>query len=173
MKLQLPRIVRVLSRSLYNFGKLHKGSLENPSAFWDNAAKDIIWQKPHKITLENKKSPFNKWFIGGKLNTCYNCVDRHILEGRGEQAAIIYDSPVTGIVTSITYRQLHQEICKFCTVLLEESVSQGDCIIIYMPNIIQAAVAMLSCARLGIIHSVVFGGFAAPELAKRIKDCKV
>lgn len=143
-----------------------KNSIETPEQFWEEAAKGIDWFKPCDQVLT--PAPQYRWFSGGKMNTCYNAVDRHVKNGRGDQNAIIYDSPVTNTVTHITYNELLEKVSKFAGVLKAQGVEKGDTVIVYMPMIPEAAVAMLACARIGAIHSVVFGGFAPHELAIRI-----
>ncbi|MHB8808686.1 MAG: propionyl-CoA synthetase [Desulfobulbaceae bacterium] len=143
-------------------------SIAQPEQFWAEAAKAIDWHRPWDEVLDRSNPPFYRWFRGGELNTCFNAVDRHVLAGRGEQVAIIHDSPVTGTIRKITYRELQEQVALFAGALRSQGVKQGDTVIIYMPMIPEAAVAMLACARLGAVHSVVFGGFAAHELAIRI-----
>ncbi len=138
--------------------------------FWAEAAASLVWTRPWDSVLDSAQPPFYRWFAGAETNTCYNCVDRHVDEGRGEQAALIYDSPVTGTVRSYTFRELQSEVARFAGVLVALGVSKGDRVVIYMPMIPETAIGMLACARIGAIHSVVFGGFAAEELAKRIND---
>jgi len=150
------------------FDAVFQQSIENPEEFWREAAKDITWYKEYDKVLDSSNAPFYKWFPGGKMNTCYNAVDRHVENGRAEQNAIIYDSPVTNTIEKITYRELQQRVATFAGVLADQGVVKGDTVVIYMPMIPEAAVAMLACARLGAIHSVVFGGFAPHELAIRI-----
>jgi propionyl-CoA synthetase len=146
-------------------------SLTDPEGFWGEAAQEIDWYKPWDKVLDDSNPPFYRWFVGAECNTCYNALDRHVEAGRGEQAAMIYDSPVTGnTVRTYTYSQLLDEVSRFAGVLRAEGVEKGDRVIIYMPMVAEAAIAMLACARLGAIHSVVFGGFAANELAVRIDD---
>ena len=140
--------------------------------FWGKQAKAITWGKNPKKILDDSNSPFYKWFPDGTLNTCYNAIDRHVLSGRGEQDAIIYDSPVTNTKKRITYSQLQYQVSQFAGALIKLGVIKGDRVIIYMPMIPEALVAMLACARIGAVHSVVFGGFASNELAVRIDDCK-
>ena len=151
---------------------LHERSLNDPAGFWDQAAKDITWSKPYDKVVDTSRSPFNRWFPGGELNTSYNCIDRHVEAGFGEQTAIIYDSPVTQTVRRVSYKELLEQVCRAAGLLRELGVGKGDRVVIYMPNLPEAAVSMLACARLGAVHSVVFGGFAAPELATRIRDCR-
>jgi propionyl-CoA synthetase len=145
-------------------------SLADPDAFWGEAAKDIDWYTAPTVVLDDSNPPFYHWFPDGVLNTCFNALDRHVRNGRGDQAALIYDSPVTGTQRRLTYRELLEEVARFAGVLRGLGVSKGDRVIVYMPMIPEALVAMLACARIGAVHSVVFGGFAAPELATRIDD---
>ena len=154
------------------YADIYRRSLEDPEAFWAEAAEDVAWQKRWDRVLDNDREPFTKWFVGGKINTCYNAVDRHVEEGRGDQAAVIYDSPVTDTIASISYAELRDKVAAFAGVLRKYGVGYGDRVIIYMPMIPETVVAMLACARIGAIHSVVFGGFAANELAKRIEDAR-
>ncbi|MCG8493696.1 MAG: propionyl-CoA synthetase [Sneathiellales bacterium] len=147
-------------------------SLSDPEGFWGEAAQELKWFKKWDRVLDNDNQPFTRWFTGGEMNTCYNCLDRHVEEGRGDQAALIYDSPMTGQVEKFTYRQLTEIVARFAGGLLSEGIKKGDRVIIYMPMVPEAAIAMLACARIGAIHSVVFGGFAAKELATRINDAK-
>ncbi|WP_376956747.1 propionyl-CoA synthetase [Azospirillum sp. A26] len=154
------------------FDQMHARSLSDPAGFWGEAAKDISWFKPWDKVLDDSNAPFYRWFTGGELNTCYNAVDRHVEGGRGDQAAIIYDSPVTQTVQTITYAELLDQVARFAGVLRAQGVEKGDRVLLYMPMIPQSLVAMLACARLGAVHSVVFGGFAPHELATRIDDAK-
>jgi propionyl-CoA synthetase len=151
---------------LYN--RIHARSLTDPEGFWAEAAEEIAWFQRWDKVLDDANPPFYRWFQGGVLNTCYNAVDRHVEAGRGPQPAIIYDSPVTDTVQSITYEELRSQVAHFAGALRRLGVQRGDRVVIYMPMIPQALVAMLACARLGAVHSVVFGGFAAHELATRI-----
>jgi len=150
----------------------YQQSIEDPNAFWAKAAEDCHWYKKWDKVLDDSNKPFYRWFSGGELNTCYNAVDYHIDNGRGEQNAIIYDSPVTDTIKKYTYNQLRDEVARFAGALAAQGVAKGDRVLIYMPMIPEAAIAMLACARLGAVHSVVFGGFAAKELAVRINDAK-
>lgn len=147
-------------------------SLSDPEGFWGEAAQELKWFKKWDRVLDNDNQPFTRWFTGGEMNTCYNCLDRHVEEGRGDQAALIYDSPMTGQVEKFTYRQLTEIVARFAGGLQARGIKKGDRVIIYMPMVPEAAIAMLACARIGAIHSVVFGGFAAKELATRINDAK-
>src|SRR5580693_7372088 len=145
-------------------------SIEDPTGFWGGAVPGIDWYRQPPVVLDSSNPPFYRWFSGGELNTCFNAVDRHVRDGRGVQAAVIYDSPVTGAGQILTYRQLLDQVARFAGVLRSLGTEAGDRVVIYMPMIPQAVVAMLACARIGAVHSVVFGGFAAPELAARIDD---
>ncbi|WP_457573698.1 propionyl-CoA synthetase [Desulfolithobacter sp.] len=150
------------------YEEIFKKSIENPEEFWAEAAQGIDWYKKWDTVLDRSNPPFYRWFSGGEMNTCYNAVDRHVENGRADQPAIIYDSPVTDTIRKITYRELRDAVATFAGALKGLGVEKGDRVIIYMPMIPEALVAMLACARLGAIHSVVFGGFAANELAIRI-----
>ena len=152
--------------------QLLEKSITSPDEFWGDAAQLIHWYKPYECVLNSKNKPFYKWYEGGELNTCYNALDLHVEQGRGEQAALIYDSPVTDTKKQYTYSELTDYTAKFAGVLSGLGVEKGDRVVIYMPMIPEAVVAVLACARIGAIHSVVFGGFAGEELAKRIDDAK-
>jgi propionyl-CoA synthetase len=152
------------------YDEVHTRSLEKPEEFWADVAAQIHWYKTWDKVLDDSRRPFYRWFTGGELNTCYNALDRHVDGGRAEQPALIYDSPITGTVTSLSYRELRDRVATCAGALARLGVSKGDRVIIYMPMIPEAVVAMLAVARLGAIHSVVFGGFAANELAGRIDD---
>jgi propionyl-CoA synthetase len=147
-------------------------SIEDPNGFWGAAAEDCHWYKKWDKVLDDSNKPFFRWFSGGEMNTCYNALDYHIDNGRGEQNAMIYDSPVTGTVKKYTYTQLRDRVARFAGALAAQGVVKGDRVLIYMPMIPEAVIAMLACARLGAVHSVVFGGFAAKELSVRINDAK-
>src|SRR3954470_4614660 len=133
-----------------------------PEAFWAEAAKAVHWHRRWDAVLDSSHAPFYRWFPGGQLNTCYNALDRHVENGRADQLALIYDSPVTSTVRTYTYRELRDEVARFAGVLAERGVTRGDRVVIYMPMVPEAVIGMLACARIGAIHSVVFGGFAAP-----------
>ncbi len=154
------------------YDEAYAKSLQDPNGFWAEAAKDCHWYKKWDKVLDDSNKPFYRWFVGGELNTCYNALDYHIVNGLGDQPALIYDSPVTDTIKTYTYRQLRDETALFAGVLAAQGVTKGDRVIIYMPMIAEAAIAMLACARIGAVHSVVFGGFAAKELATRINDAK-
>mgnify|MGYP003633507314 FL=1 len=155
------------------FEEAYARSINDPEGFWAEAAEGITWSKKWDKVLDDSNVPFYRWFAGGELNTCYNCLDRHVEAGRGDQAALIYDSPVTGgTQKTYTYAELTDEVARVAGALKAEGVEKGDRVVIYMPMVPEAAIAMLACARLGAIHSVVFGGFASNELAVRIDDAK-
>jgi propionyl-CoA synthetase len=155
-----------------DYATAHRASIENPEEFWARAAEGIDWESRWDNVLSEPSPQLYRWFEGGRLNTCYNALDRHVERGRGEQAAVIYDSPVTGTQRSITYAELLAEVARFAGALAAQGVVAGDRVIVYMPMIPEAIVAVLACARLGAVHSVVFGGFAANELATRIDDAR-
>jgi propionyl-CoA synthetase len=154
------------------YAAVHRRSLVDREGFWAEAAQAIDWEKRWDAVLDASRPPFYRWFRGARLNTCYNALDRHVDGGRASQTALIYDSPVTGIVRKFSYRELRDQVARLAGALRVHGVQQGDRVLIYMPMVPEAAMAMLACARLGAIHSVVFGGFAAPELATRIDDAK-
>ena len=154
------------------YDEVYGGWQNDPQGFWAQAAEDVQWSKKWDSVLDDSKAPYYRWFAGGEVNTCYNAVDYHVEQGRGDQAAFIYDSPVTETIKHISYRELRDHVARFARVLHGLGVGRGDRVIIYMPMVPETAFAMLACARLGAIHSVVFGGFAANELATRIDDAK-
>ncbi|MEM6939480.1 MAG: propionyl-CoA synthetase [Pseudomonadota bacterium] len=143
----------------------------DPEAFWLEAAKAIDWEKPPTRALFDRGNHLYEWYAEAEVNGCYNAVDRHVAAGRGDQAAVIYDSPITGIKTSISFAELQTRVARLAGALVAQGITKGDRVIIYMPMVPEALDAMLACARIGAIHSVVFGGFAANELAVRIDDC--
>jgi propionyl-CoA synthetase len=155
-----------------SYEEIYARSMEDPEGFWGEQAAAIDWYKPWDKVLDASRKPFYRWFAGAELNTCYNALDRHVEKGRADQAALIYDSPVTGTQQRYSYRELRDAVAQFAGVLRDQGVEKGDRVIVYMPMIPEAAIAMLACARLGAIHSVVFGGFAARELATRIDDAQ-
>jgi propionyl-CoA synthetase len=154
------------------FAAMYRESLHDPEEFWAKAAADIDWIRPWDTVVDGDATPAARWFLGGELNTCYNALDRHADGGRGDQPALIYDSAVTDNSRTFTYAELRDEVARFAGVLSRCGVGRGDRVVIYMPMIPQAVIAMLACARLGAVHSVVFGGFASQELAVRIDDCE-
>jgi propionyl-CoA synthetase len=144
----------------------------DPEAWWAGIADGVTWERRWDRVFDASIGPYGQWFPGAMLNTCFNCIDRHVLAGRGEQAALIWDSPMTGRIETFTYRQMQTRTAKLAGALAALGVMRGDRVVIYLPMVPEAAIAMLACARLGAIHSVVFGGFAAAELASRIADAK-
>jgi propionyl-CoA synthetase len=147
-------------------------SIDDPEGFWAVAAKAVDWFKPPRTVLDDSRAPFVRWFPDGVMNTCYNALDRHVIADRGEQVALIHDSPVTGTQRKYTYAQLLGYVGRFGGVLRSLGVDKGDRVVIYMPMVPEAVIAMLACARIGAVHSVVFGGFAPKELAARIDDAR-
>jgi propionyl-CoA synthetase len=155
-----------------SYAETHRRPLERPEEFWAEAAEAIDWERRWDRVLDARRPPFYRWFPGARLNTCWNAVDRHVAAGRGDRIALIWDSPVTGQVRHFSYRALRDEVARLAGVLTGRGVTKGDRVLIYMPMVPEAAFAMLACTRIGAIHSVVFGGFAAHELATRINDAK-
>jgi propionyl-CoA synthetase len=153
-----------------SYDSIHESSIANPEEFWGEAAAAIDWDTKWQRVLDDSNAPFYRWFSGGRLNTCHNALDRHVEGGRADQAALIYDSPLTDSQRTLTYRELRDETALFAGVLAANGIGKGDRVIIYMPMIPEAIVAVMACARIGAIHSVVFGGFASNELATRIDD---
>jgi propionyl-CoA synthetase len=147
-------------------------SLEEPDAFWGEAAAAIDWTEPWQRVLDDSRAPSYRWFTGGRLNTCFNALDRHVERGRSEQPALVYDSPLAATSQAFTYRELRDSVAGFAGALVALGVERGDRVVVYMPMVPETVVAMLACARIGAVHSVVFGGFAANELASRIDDAK-
>jgi propionyl-CoA synthetase len=154
------------------YDPIHERSLRDPEGFWAEVAEDIHWDSRWDRVLDDSDAPFYRWFSGGRLNTCYNAVDRHVEAGHGAQTALIHDSAVTGTCTRWDYAGLQDEVARLAGLLRAQGVEMGDRVVIYMPMIPQAVFGMLACARIGAIHSVVFGGFAASELASRIDDAE-
>jgi propionyl-CoA synthetase len=148
----------------------YEEALRDPELFWARAAEALHWDRPWSTVLDARDAPFYRWFTGGRLNTCYNAIDRHVAGGRADQAAVIYDSPVTGGRRTLTYRELRDEVARFAGGLVSLGVGKGDRVLIYMPMVPEVLIAMHACARIGAVHSVVFGGFASHELAVRIDD---
>lgn len=155
-----------------NYEEAFRESIVEPEKFWSQAALQIKWYKPYQKVLDDTDKPLYRWFTGGELNTCYNALDIHVKNGRAEQLAVIYDSPVTNTIKKFTYAQILNKVARFAGVLVTNGVKKGDRVIIYMPMIPEALIAMLACARIGAVHSVVFGGFAPNELAIRINNAK-
>jgi propionyl-CoA synthetase len=154
------------------YDEVYRRWRETPESFWGEAAEEIHWYKKWDKILDASRPPFYRWFTGGMLNTCYNAIDRHVERGRASQPALIYDSPVTGTIKTFSYRELLDEVACFAGALGRQGLQKGDRVIIYMPMVPEALIAMLACARVGVIHSVVFGGFASHELASRINDAQ-
>ncbi|MGI9309511.1 MAG: propionyl-CoA synthetase [Gammaproteobacteria bacterium] len=153
-----------------DYDEIHARSLADPEGFWGEVAREIDWIKPFDKVLDHEQQPVPRWFSGGQLNTCFNAVDRHVQAGRGDQPALVFDSAMTGTKKTFTYAELLDEVARFAGVLQAQGANKGDRVVIYMPMVPEAAIAMLACARIGAVHSVVFGGFAARELATRIDD---
>ena len=153
-----------------SFDEVRTKAGQDPAGFWAEAAKDVHWMKPASTVLDDANPPFYRWFVGGEINGCYNAVDCHVEAGHGDRTAIIYDSAIRGKQEQISYAELQDQVARCADVLRQQGIGYGDRVIIYMPMIPQALVSMLACARIGAVHSVVFGGFAAAELAKRIDD---
>ncbi|MDA3645265.1 propionyl-CoA synthetase [Saccharopolyspora indica] len=154
------------------YAEAHRRSLTDPEGFWLDAAAAIEWEREPSRALDRDADPFFRWFPDGELNTCFNALDRHVRDGRGEQDALIWDSAMTGQVVRWTYRELLERVALFAGALRAQGVARGDRVVLYLPMIPEAAIAMLACARIGAVHSVVFGGFAPKELAARIEDAR-
>ncbi len=154
------------------YAELYARSLRDPEVFWGEAAREIDWIEPAKKVFDPSMGLYGRWFAGGVVNTCYNALDRHVLGGRANQTALIHDSPLTNAITKFTYAELLEEVKTFAAVMQDFGVTKGDRVVIYMPLVPEAMIAMLACARIGAVHSVVFGGFAAKELATRIDDAQ-
>ena len=155
-------------KSLGQYRRMYRESIKRPAKFWAREAKELTWQRPWQRVLK-WTVPFAEWFVGGKLNVSENCLDRHLLTYRRNKAAIIWEGE-PGEKRTLTYQQLHHEVCRFSNVLKRNKVGKGDRVIIYLPTIPEAAIAMLACARIGAVHSVVFGGFSADSIRNRIAD---
>ena len=153
-----------------DYRTLYQESMQNPEEFWAKTAEELVWTKPWDKVIDDTDAPYYEWFAGGEINTCYNALDRHCENGRAGQAALIYDSPVTGQVRTFSYAELRDEVAVFANALQNHGVEKGDRVIVYMPMIPEAVISVLACARIGAVHSVVFGGFAAKELATRVVD---
>ena len=153
------------------YATAYRQSITDPDSFWLGVAREEIqWTTPPTRAVDGSEAPFYHWFPDGQLNTCYNAVDRHVAAGRGDQAAYIWDSAVTGVKETITYAQLQEQVAAFAGALAAEGVGKGDRVVIYMPMVPRAAIAMLACARLGLTHSVVFAGFSSAALRSRVDD---
>ncbi len=151
-----------------SYAKEYRHASENPQDFWAAQARHLHWDKPWDAVMDDSQAPLHRWFSGGRLNTCYNALDRHVENGRAQQDALIYDSPLSDTKRRYSFAELRDNVARLAGALRDLGVVKGDRVVIYMPMVPEAAMAMLACARIGAIHSVVFGGFAAPELAKRI-----
>ena len=154
------------------YEKLYTRSLDDPEGYWADAAEEVHWYKKWDTVFDDSRSPFYQWFKGGMVNSCYNALDLHVANGRADQLALVYDSPVTDTIKAFTFRELLDQVAHFAGVLASQGAQKGDRVLIYMPMVPEAVIAMLACARIGAVHSVVFGGFAANELATRIDDAK-
>lgn len=155
-----------------DYQRAYEQSLSDPAGFWGEAAKLVKWDKAPKVVLDDSNVPLYRWFSDGMLNTCYNALDRHVIDGRADQPAVIHESAITGKSSVLTYAQMLEKTARFAGALRMAGVEKGDRVVIYMPMVPEALVVMLACARLGAVHSVVFGGFAPAELAARIDDAK-
>ncbi|MCB2224139.1 MAG: propionyl-CoA synthetase [Actinobacteria bacterium] len=154
------------------YHEMYRRSMDDPEGFWGEAAAAVDFTEPWTRVLDDSDPPFYRWFPGARLNTCFNALDRHVEAGNGDRTALVYDSPVTGTVRTFTYAELTDEVARFAGALRAQGVEQGDRVVVYMPMVPEAAIAMLACARIGAVHSVVFGGFAPKELATRIDDAR-
>ncbi|MEM6586111.1 MAG: AMP-binding protein, partial [Pseudomonadota bacterium] len=155
-----------------SYRTVHERSVQDPEGFWAEQAERLHWDRRWDSVLDRSGEPLPRWFKGGQINACYNCVDRHVEAGHGEDTALILESPVTDTSATMTYAQLQEATAKLGGALKSLGVTKGERVLIYLPNSLQAVIAMLACARIGAVHSVVFGGFAAPELATRIDDAR-
>ncbi|XP_066600592.1 acyl-CoA synthetase short-chain family member 3, mitochondrial isoform X2 [Prorops nasuta] len=161
-------ILNSFKRQNATYEEAYEKSLRNPEEFWSEVGHSVIWDKHWDKVLDNSEEPFTKWFVGGKLNACYNCVDRHVEAGNGERVALIHDSPMTNCIRNVTYNELQDKCSRLAGALADMGVKKGDRVIIYMPLIPETIIAILATTRIGAVHSIVFGGFAARELASRI-----
>ena len=150
----------------------YQASIDDPENFWADKASQLEWYKPASQVLSQDEHGIYRWFADGELNTCHLAVDYHVANGRGDQLAVIYDSPVTGTQKKFTYSELQDQVARTAGMLKNHGVEKGDRVVIYLPMIPEALISMLACARLGAVHSVVFGGFAPPELAVRLDDAE-
>src|ERR1700694_3237164 len=164
------RAMNIQDNSRYH--EVHARSLRDPEGFWGEAAREIDWIVSAKKVFYPSMGLYGRWFTGGVVNTCYNALDRHVAGGRAQQVALIHDSPLSGSVTKFTYAEMLHEVKTLAAIMADFGVVKGDRVILYMPMVPEAVVAMLACARIGAVHSVVFGGFAARQLATRIEDAK-
>src|SRR4029450_11321931 len=162
--------MNIQEKSRYH--EVHARSLSDPEGFWAEAAREIDWIEPAKKIFDPGSGPYGRWFAGAVVNTCYNALDRHVAGGRADQVALIHDSPLTNSIWKFTYAERVKGVQTLAAVMTDFGVAKGDGVILYMPLVPEAVFAMLACARIGAVHSVVFGGFAAKELATRIEDAK-
>ena len=161
-----------MSKSASRYPAVYAAWKADPHRFWDEVARDIEWSRPYDKVFDAYAGQYGRWFVGGETNTAWNCLDRHVRDGNGERLALIHDSPVTKSQRKFTYAQLTDEVASLAAVLIDLGIAKGDRVVIYMPMVPEALIAMLACARIGAVHSVVFGGFAAAELATRLDDCR-
>ena len=162
--------MNIQEKSRYH--EVHARSLSDPEGFWAEAAREIDWIEPPTKIFDASMGAYGRWFAGAVVNTCYNALDRHVAAGRAGQDALIHDSPLTNSISKFTYAEMLKEVQTLAAVMADFGVAKGDRVILYMPMVPEAMIAMLACARIGAVHSVVFGGFAAKELATRIEDAK-
>src|SRR3954466_3363166 len=155
-------------KSLRQYRRMYRESIKSPAKFWAREASELVWQKRWKSVLK-WKAPFAQWFVGGKLNLSENCLDRHLSGPKRNKVAILWEGE-PGDKRALTYQQLHRDVCRFANVLKRNKIRKGDRVIIYLPTIPEAAIAMLACTRIGAVHSVVFGGFSADSIRDRIAD---
>src|SRR5256885_1769483 len=160
---------RARIKSLDQYRRMYRESIKNPAKFWAREAGELVWRKRWKSVLK-WKAPFAQWFVGGKLNLSENCLDRHLNGPTKNKVAILWEGE-PGDKRALTFQQLHRDVCRFANVLKRNKIRKGDRVIIYMPTIPEAAIAMLACTRIGAVHSVVFGGFSADSIRDRIADC--
>src|SRR3989440_2272198 len=159
---------RARIKSLDQYRRMYRESIKRPAKFWAREAGELVWQKRWKTVLK-WKAPFAQWFVGGKLNLSENCLDRHLSGSTRNKVAILWEGE-PGDKRALTFQQLHRDVCRFANVLKRNKIRKGDRVIIYLPTIPEAAIAMLACARIGAVHSVVFGGFSADSIRDRIAD---
>src|SRR6185312_5973824 len=168
-------VMNIQEKSRYR--EVYARAQRDPEGFWAEAAREIDWIEPATKIFDPSMGLYGRWFVGARVNTCYNALDRHVADGRADQVALIHDSPLANpggpsAITTFTYAELLKEVQTLAAVMQDFGVAKGDRVILYMPMVPEAVVAMLACARIGAVHSVVFGGFAAKELATRIDDAK-
>src|SRR3954452_122940 len=165
-------MTEVAEARMGSYEDVYRRSISDPEGFWAEIAQDIRWRKKWDRVLDSSRAPFYRWFAGGEMNTCDNALDRHVDEGRGDQPALIWDSPLAGATRTITYREMRGTVARIAGAFSRGGVETGDRVVIYMPMVPEAVMAMLACARIGAVHSVVFGGFAPHELAIRLDDAR-